>query len=160
MEATYSHSGSGGFGKFLLVVVVLVLVVAGTAAMSQGSSMIAPEPGSEATWTMFEEVNLGALAVVVDPSYSHADIKHPTEAPVVRNCFDKNGAYQTFNVSQNRWLRVCITERGQFGFQIVDLVGREYKELTAYIRQDLKCRGDLVEYVKRVGYSRFKGVIR
>lgn len=98
--------------------------------------------------------------VVIDPEYSHAMEEHPESALIVRKCLKDKGAYMTFQIEPNkRYLRVCIiNERwGQIGFQIVDIVNRIAKERTAYIKEECTSIKDVLNYVKKNGYIRFKG---
>lgn len=46
-----------------------------------------------------------------------------------------------------------------FGFQIVDIVGKEAKELTAYIKNNCHSIKDVLNYVARMRYPRFKGLL-
>lgn len=155
---TPTSSGGNIIGK-LLVIVFIAAAAATAYTMTRGQVEAVAD---EDAWTTFEPVELGAVAVVIDPSYSHADERHPTEAPAARRCFDKRGAYQSFLVSREmkRYLRVCLDDDGRFYFQIVDKIKNEYWERTAYLRHELKTTKDLDRYTWRNGYSRFKGTIK
>jgi len=99
-----------------------------------------------------------ALSNVVVDEYSHAMEEHPDTAPMVHDCFSTKGAYMTFQVEKNkRYLRVCLIDEytGLIGFQIVDIVGRIAKEKTAYIKENLRCIKDMLNYVQRMGYPRY-----
>lgn len=98
--------------------------------------------------------------VTIDPTYSHALEEHPQDAPIVRECLEKQGPYMQFQVQKNkRYLRVCIIDEkaGLIGFQIVDIIGKIAKERTAYIKDEIRNIKDLLDYVGKMGYPRFKG---
>jgi hypothetical protein len=60
---------------------------------------------------------------------------------------------------RERYLRVCIVDEevGTIGFQIVDIVGRVAKERTAYIKEELTCVKDVLNYVAKRGWHKFTG---
>lgn len=98
--------------------------------------------------------------VMIDEKYSHALEEHALEAPIVRDCLSKKGAYMAFQiVPKHRYLRVCLIDEvaGIIGFQIVDIVNRVAKERTCYIKDTIHSIRDLLEYVRKLGYPRFKG---
>ena len=98
--------------------------------------------------------------VVIDPAYTHALEEHPQDAPIVRECLAQRGAYMQFQIERNkRYLRVCIIDEtaGVIGFQIVDIVNRIAKERTAYIKDTICNIKELLDYVGKNGYVRFKG---
>jgi len=100
--------------------------------------------------------------VVIDPAYSHAEEEHPDTVAVVRDCFNTKGAYMQFQIwPKQRYLRICIIDDilGLIGFQIVDIVDKVAKERTCYIKEGIKTIKDLLEYVRRMGYPRFKGAL-
>lgn len=99
-------------------------------------------------------------AVVIDPEYSHADAKHDVEAEIVHKCINEKGAYMTFQVEpKKRYIRACIIDEevGLIGFQIVDIVDNIAKEKTAYIKDKIRNIKQLLNYMERNGYCRFKG---
>lgn len=93
-------------------------------------------------------------------SHSHALEEHPNTAPLVHECMKDKGPYMQFQINKNeRYLRICLVdeEAGQIGFQIVDIVGKEAKELTAYVKNNVNSIRDVLDYALRNGYCRFKG---
>lgn len=102
------------------------------------------------------------LSRVVIDDYSHALEEHPNSAPLVHECMRNNGPYMQFQIFKGkRYLRICIVDekKGLIGFQIVDIVGKEAKELTAYIKDGCTSIQDVLRYVSRMGYARFKGAL-
>jgi hypothetical protein len=98
--------------------------------------------------------------VVIDPAYSHAIEEHPDTAPMVRDCLAQKGAYMQFQIQQNkRYLRVCLIDEnaGVIGFQIVDIIDKVAKERTAYVKETISNIKQLLDYVGKMGYPRFKG---
>lgn len=167
-----------GIGVILVIIAALALAAlapltaAGIAAAIDGLSldMAADKPADEVLALEANEFSLDesvtdaeladalANAVVIDPDYSHAAEEHPDTYQSVRDCFDTKGQYVAFQVTpKKRWLRVCLVDATTVGFQIVDAVGRELKERTAYIKDGIKSLKELFEYAKRMGYPRFTG---
>lgn len=100
------------------------------------------------------------LRVVVD-EHSHSLEEHPEDAYRIWDCFNQNGAVAQFQIFKNeRYLRVCDLGNGEIGFQIVDRVGKVFKERTAYIKENCNCLGDVFKYASRKGYVRFTGPIQ
>lgn len=100
------------------------------------------------------------LSNVVVDSHSHALEEHPNSAPLVHECLNEKGAYMSFQIfPKERYLRICIVdeELGIIGFQIVDIVGKFAKERTAYIKEDLRCIKDVLNYVAKKGWTKFTG---
>lgn len=98
--------------------------------------------------------------VVVD-EYSHALEEHPLEAPLVWDCLNKNGPNMQFVIwPKQRYLQVCTIDDETIGFRIVDIVDKQAKELTAYIKDNCKCMKDVIKYANRKGYSRFTGTLQ
>lgn len=98
--------------------------------------------------------------VVIDPVYSHAAKEHPQDVPIVRSCFATKGAYLQWEVEKDkRYLRACIVDEvmGIIAFQIVDIVERQAKERTAYIKAEIKNIQQLLEYALKKGYTVFTG---
>lgn len=170
--STYSppmQSSGTGILKYVIAFLAIGLVCAALVALAQmpaGEAGAVAEPESvepEAVilpdWMEYATV---PAQIVIDPAYSHADAKHPTEAPVVRDCLAKKGGYLNFLVARDiqRFLRVCITDDNQVGFQVVDKHDDgQYYEVTCYIRQGLNNLGDILRYIANQGYSRWKGLI-
>lgn len=97
--------------------------------------------------------------VVVD-SNSHALEEHPDTAPIVHQCMAQKGAYLTFQIQKNkRYLRTCIIDESAtvIGFQIVDIIDKKAREITAYIKEDITNIRQLLDYAGKRGYIRFKG---
>lgn len=112
--------------------------------------------------TVYDADIADILSRVVVDDYSHALEEHPNTAPLVHECMRNNGPYMQFQIFKGeRYLRICIVdeEKGLIGFQIVDIVGKEAKELTAYIKDNCKCIQDVLRYVAKMRYPRFKGVL-
>jgi hypothetical protein len=116
-----------------------------------------PDPWTDPNLT--EKDISGMLNLVtIDPNYSHALIEHPDTALIVRSCLEKKGPYVSFQIEKKkRYLRVCLLDDNSLGFQIVDVVGREIKEKTAYIKDGIKSLKELFEYARKMGYPRFTG---
>jgi len=96
--------------------------------------------------------------VTIDPEYSHAEIEHPDSYQVVRDCLKSKGQYAAFQIEKNkRFLRVCLIDSVTIGFQIVDIVGKQVKEKTCYIKENIHDLKQLFEYVRKMGYPRFTG---
>lgn len=98
--------------------------------------------------------------VIIDPAYSHALEEHPNSAPLVHECMKNQGPYMQFQIHKNeRYLRVCIIDEdaGKIGFQVVDIVNNEAKELTAFVKNGMKNIRDVLDFAARRGYVRFKG---
>ena len=144
---TQTRAGSSGL-LFFLVLVALALAafaVAQAPAPARAPGAIAPPPAS----------------VIVD-DYSHSELEHPLDQPVVRKCLDDPHTWkQDFRTTTSgRFLRVCWDDQRHIVFQVIDRVGQLLKEKTAYIRKDFHTPTDVVKYVERVGYSRIKGGLR
>jgi hypothetical protein len=149
-------TGSGGFRFFKVLLVLAFLALAGWTLLR----LLPVDPEDESRWTDFEEVVL-VTNVIVDPNYSHADERHPKEAPLVRRCLDQRGPYMNFLVDRalQRYLRVCIGD-GWVGFQIVDKIKGKFFERTAYFRSGMKTIQDLNRYIRNSTYTRYKGLIQ
>lgn len=96
--------------------------------------------------------------IVVDPAYSHAVEEHPNSAPIVRTCMENKGPFVQFQIRKGqRYLRVCAIDDSTFGFQIVDRVGKVFKERTAYIKDNCVKVKEVFDYARKQGFPKFTG---
>lgn len=118
MEASYSNTGGSGFLKFLAVIIVVILIV----------------------WAM----------PAVSTAISHAASKHGSDmTAIVHSCID--GGKQTLNYfsqSDGKYLRFCDIGDGRIGLQVLIKEGKEYKEITAYIKNGLSNIADVMKFAK------------
>lgn len=110
--------------------------------------------------TVYDADIANILSRVVIDDHSHALEEHPNSAPIVHECMRTKGPYMQFQIWKGqRYLRVCVIDDTTIGFQIVDIIGREAKEVTAYIKDNCTCIKDVLDYVRKMGYARFKGAL-
>lgn len=122
------------------------------------SAVSGVRPLSSDLHTIDELIDADFVHRVVVDDYSHALEEHPNSAPIVRQCFENKGPMVTFVVYKNeRWLQVCKIDAKTFGFRLVDKVGKEYKELTAYIKDNFKCDADVWNYQRIRNLIKFNG---
>jgi len=110
--------------------------------------------------TAYDPIIATLLHRVTVDGYSHALVDHPNSAHLVHECMENQGPYIQFQIYKNeRYLRVCIVDEdaGLMGFQIVDIIGKEAKELTAYVKDNCRCIRDVLNYARRMRYPRFTG---
>jgi len=79
---------------------------------------------------------LAILAIAISYEASHALDKHRTAA-AVQKCLDQNGPAMVFRMD-NRYIRVCEVAPGEYGLQVLDDIGGQLEEKTAYIRGKLQ----------------------
>lgn len=102
---------------------------------------------------------LTIIAFVAVETCTHAVAKHGSEALSIRDCLDKNGAFQTWKSMQfdNQFFRICELNNGKFGLQIVRVEDGLVNEVTAFIKGDGSW-GQLVKYLGRIA-TKFNGAI-
>lgn len=142
--------------KMLGILMMLVVLFSGVMFLS-------PSLGQETKKEISDpEIARILTAVAIDPAYSHALEEHPEDAPLVRECLNRDGPYMQFQIiPKQRYLRVCVidSDKGVIGFQIVDIINKVAKERTAYIKDSIHNIRELLDYVGRQGYCRFKGTL-
>jgi putative hemolysin len=110
---------------------------------------------------LFLALVLCALAVLalqglgsIDLSFSHGEAKHGTAALTVRQCIDQNGPMQTWqNAQTGRRALLCQMPDGKYGIQIVQFNGKAWQEITTFIKDKMSNLGQVVQYLKNVGYE-------
>lgn len=68
---------------------------------------------------------------------SHGVDRHKEEAIETRNCLNNNGPNMVFQKihNANRFLRICEIGENLWGIQVVDRIGKEFHEKTAFFRE-------------------------
>lgn len=85
---------------------------------------------------------------------SHADLKHPSDSEFVHQCIDKGRPTMIFLAfgSDNRYLRMCDLGNGKVGIQVLDKIGEQFKERTAYIKNNLHSLRDAMRWAQDSGH--------
>lgn len=156
MEASVvsNTSHSTGGGRLLLALIIFAAVCVGlymlatapqqTTEISAVTEAVASEEWAEAS------TGLVFTKVIVD-EYSHAAKEHPEDMPAVRNCLNSGQTWKRIYRApdwKDRYLRVCYDGRDII-FQIVDKIGKVFKERTAYIRDDISDLNQLREFLMK-----------
>lgn len=152
------------FPLMFVVIVAIIMAMVGMVQMGPAlETMEAALPHEmEPQALSDDQIEVLLANVTIDTTYSHAELEHPDSFLAVRECLAKKGPYMQFQIEpKKRYLRVCIIdeELGIIGFQIVDICKGEAKELTAYIKESIKTIKQLLKYIDRMGYCRFRGCL-
>jgi len=97
---------------------------------------------------------LAVLPITVDLSLSHAAERHSISGvEAIRKCLKDNGPMQIWiNPDTGRRAFVCKLPSGQFGIQIIQKVGGEWKEITAFVKDKVSNIGQVMRYLTNTGY--------
>jgi hypothetical protein len=100
------------------------------------------------------------INIVPLPEYTrhrHTE-KHP-EANEVRECTERGDSNLMFRhkAFENRFAWLCQLPDGRWGIHILELVGDTWEEVTAFVRDQAKTSGEMVEYLRRTLFTRYNG---
>ncbi len=94
------------------------------------------------------------LAVTISTVASHGLSTHPDTYPQVIKCLNDGNFKITVNTGNNRFIEFCMIDQVTFGMRVLDKIGRgQYREITAYIKDNIHSLKELQEFILRRGYS-------
>lgn len=85
----------------------------------------------------------------------HANQSHPDDAEWVRNCLNRNGTLQLWQITNtNKFYRVC-SDGEKFGIQAVIQEGENgWREITSFIKNKMHVLEDVERYLRNSGATR------
>lgn len=97
---------------------------------------------------------LGPALAAVDLTYTHAEKHGEVTAATIRQICDAGGVLRTYQQDKARFIQICrIDER--YGCRVIDLVGRTWYEVTAYVKDCFTGRSlrDIDDYARNKFWS-------
>lgn len=165
MQATIQHKNP----IFLLGLVSLVLLwlavtgfserfVISLPALESGRSI--PDMDGTSFWDLNEQSkqDILFLANLADGDLilkDHAESKHGSDAETARRCLTSKNKFLFFNPITNRYAVICfLDDVGKWGAVFIEKVGKNFHEVTAFVKEKL-CRVDqVIRYLENRQFSR------
>lgn len=87
---------------------------------------------------------------------AHATDKHLSDADWVRDCLNRNGTLQLWNIlGTDKYYRVCTDLRGKFGIQAVIKEGENaWREITSFVKNKMHTLAKVEQYLRNAGATR------